>query len=137
MKSMKKTTAGEPMCPAKPATGKTAKRRRGEPKDPASDIRGQAADTEGSDITPLAVQLATMRELWGRAVEGGRIVDLECAKQACALAKDTAPFVHPKLASVDYSGDMTVRHEDWLDSLPAPETGNAPVPGMPAGEKAR
>ena len=134
---MKKTTAREGVGPAKPATGKTAKRMRGKPKDPASDTRGEAADTEGSDITPLAVQLATMRDLWARAVKVGRIVDLECAKQACALAKDTAPFVHPRLASVDHSGDMTVRHEDWLDSLPAPEPGNAPIPGAPAGETPR
>ena len=137
MKSMKKTTACEGGSPMKPATVKTERRTRGEPKEVASVTRGEAANTESSDITPLAVQLATMRELWARAVMGGQIVDLECAKQACALAKDTAPFVHPRLASVDHSGDMTMHHEDWLNSLPAPEPGNAPIPDAPAGETPR
>lgn len=135
MKSMKKTTRQDG-APAKPAAAAAAKRTRGKTKDLESDARGTAVRAQVSDIAPLAVQLATMRELWVRAVKGGRIVDLECAKQACALAKDTAPFVHPRLASVDHSGDMTVRHEDWLDSLPAPDPGEAPVPGVPAGEKA-
>ena len=96
-----------------------------------------AAGARMSDVAPLAGQLATMRELWVRAVKDGQIVDLECDKQACALAKDTAPFVHPRLASVDHSGDMTVRHEDWLDSLPAPDPGGATVSDAPADEKPR
>ena len=136
MKSMKRI-AHENVDPVKPATAANAKRSRGKPKDLDSGARGEAAGTQVCDITPLAVQLATMRELWARAVKSGLIVDLECAKQACALAKDTAPFVHPRLASVDHSGDMTVRHEEWLDNLPAPEPGGVPVPAAAAGETTR
>ncbi len=137
MKSINKKIPHHGGGPAKPATAAAGKRTRGETKDLDSGTPGKAAGTQVSDIMPLAVQLATMRELWTRAVEGERIVDLECAKQACALAKDTAPFVHPRLASVDHSGDMTVRHEDWLDSLPAPDPGGVPVLGAPAHEKPR
>ena len=134
---MKKTTAREGVVPAKPVPATTAKRSRRKPKGLESGTPGKAAGTRVSHVTPLAVQLATMRELWARAVKGGLIVDLEFAKQACALAKDTAPFVHPRLASVDHSGDMTVRHEDWLDSLPAPGPEDVPAPDAPAGEKSR
>lgn len=77
-----------------------------------------ATTVEVATVTPLEVQLATMRTLWGKALADGGIVDLDLAKEACALAKDTTAFLHPRLASVDHSGDMKVRHEDWLDSLP-------------------
>jgi hypothetical protein len=32
-------------------------------------------------------------------------------------ARDAAAYVHPRLAAVQHSGDMTVRHEDALDEL--------------------
>ena len=134
---MKKTTAGKGVGSAKPALIAIGKPTRGKSKGPNSGTGRTAAGARMSDVAPLAVQLATMRELWVRAVKDGQIVDLECAKQACALAKDTAPFVHPRLASVDHSGDMTVRHEDWLDSLPAPDPGGATVSDAPADEKPR
>lgn len=118
-----------------PAAPKSPPRRRGAAKDtsvqPGKAAGGRtAADTAArhheagtpapaaNAVMPLEVQLATMRALWAHAVEDGRITDLDLAKQACALAKDIAAFIHPRLASVDHSGDMTMRHEDWLDSLP-------------------
>jgi hypothetical protein len=32
-------------------------------------------------------------------------------------AKAAAPYVHARLAAVEHSGDMTLRHEDALDEL--------------------
>ena len=35
-------------------------------------------------------------------------------------AKAAAPYVHARLAAVEHSGDMTLRHEDALDELDEP-----------------
>jgi hypothetical protein len=51
-------------------------------------------------ITPLEVQLRTMRELWKAATEG-ETFDRGLAVQACAIAKDAAPYLHPRLSSVE------------------------------------
>lgn len=32
-------------------------------------------------------------------------------------AQTAAPYVHPKLAAVEHSGDVTVRHEDAIEDL--------------------
>lgn len=33
------------------------------------------------------------------------------------MAAASAPYVHPRLAAVEHSGDMTIRHEDALKEL--------------------
>lgn len=43
-----------------------------------------------------------------------------------AMAKAVAPYCHPHLASIQHSGEMTVRHEDALEQLDGPATGNTP-----------
>jgi hypothetical protein len=55
------------------------------------------ASLEG--ITPLEVQLRTMRMLWERAHRTPE-PDLDVAQQACAIAAAVAVYVHPRLASV-------------------------------------
>ena len=47
-------------------------------------------------ITPLEVMLKTMRKLW----------DEKKMLEACAIAKECAPYLHPKLCSV--SADVNV-----------------------------
>lgn len=32
-------------------------------------------------------------------------------------AEKAAPYMHPRLAAVEHSGDVTVRHEDALNEL--------------------
>jgi hypothetical protein len=49
-------------------------------------------------ITPLELQLRTMRALWDEANKG-ETLDFVLAKEAAAIAKDAAPFVHPRLAA--------------------------------------
>lgn len=60
-------------------------------------------------VTPLAVILTTMRALWGKATEKAGEIDLKYARGAAELAKDAAPFVHPKLAQVDMTARGAVK----------------------------
>jgi hypothetical protein len=63
--------------------------------------RREIIDEAAKDgITPLEVQLRTMRALWDEANEGGTL-DFELAKQAAAIAKDAAPYLHPRLANIE------------------------------------
>jgi hypothetical protein len=66
-------------------------------------------------ITPIEVQLATMRELWKQANVGG-MLDIDKAVAASAIAKDAAPYIHPRLASIEGSFAVT-NHEAALDEL--------------------
>jgi hypothetical protein len=45
-------------------------------------------------ITPLEVMLRAMRAY----------AESQCWDRACAIAKDCAPYIHPKLASIEHSG---------------------------------
>ena len=58
-----------------------------------------------SGLTPLDYMLALMRD------EGA-----DEAKRLDA-AKAAAPYVHPRLAAVEHSGELTHHHEAWLDQL--------------------
>lgn len=81
----------------KPGTVSEATRRRKEV--------AQQALSEG--VSPLDVMLTTMRTLWDQATdEAGRVVNLGKAMQANIVAKDAAPFLHPKLSSVDANVDL-------------------------------
>jgi hypothetical protein len=63
----------------------------------------EKAAAEG--VTPLDVMLTTMRSLWDQALDpAGRVVNFGKAMQANMVAKDAAPYVHPKLASIEASG---------------------------------
>lgn len=58
-------------------------------------------------ITPLEVMLEAMR----MHVNAGRWDD------AAAVAKDAAPFVHPKLSSIEANVNAKVGHEDAISEL--------------------
>lgn len=38
-------------------------------------------------------------------------------------ARDAAPYMHPKLANIEHSGNVAVKHEDFIDRLIAEENG--------------
>jgi hypothetical protein len=57
--------------------------------------------TDGG-ILPLEVLIKTMRLLWARAEEDK---DEAARMAACLLAKDAAPYFHPRLAAVEHSGE--------------------------------
>jgi len=54
-------------------------------------------------ILPLEVLVNTMRLLWAKAEEDN---DEAARMVACALAKDAAPYFHPRLAAVEHSGEQ-------------------------------
>ncbi len=73
----------------KPGTVSEATRRRKE--------IAERALAEG--VSPLDVMLATMRAVWAQAVDAdGNVVSLGKAMQANIVAKDAAPFLHPRLS---------------------------------------
>lgn len=74
------------------------------------EIANKAAE---QGITPLEVMLETMCSLVQKAKdieangpqEGEKIVSpLELRVQAAAVAKDAAPYMHPRLAAIEHSG---------------------------------
>ena len=77
---------------------------------PAKKKPASAATTTSSPVisdaqTPLAYMLSVMR-------------DPEAdSKRRDDMAKTAAPYVHPRLSSVDHGGEVTVTHEQALDEL--------------------
>ena len=67
-------------------------------------------------VTPLEVQLTAMREFWQRAHANGEM-DVNLAEKACQIARDCAPFVHPRLASVEARIDAVGRVEVGIDLI--------------------
>ena len=57
----------------------------------SAEIAREAAE---SGITPIEVMLGTMRELWALGTP-------EAKREAAEIAKDAAPYIHPRLASID------------------------------------
>jgi hypothetical protein len=78
--------------------------------------RREIIDEAAKDgITPLEVQLRTMRALWDEANKGGTL-DFEKAAAACAIAKDAAPYLHPRLSNIAAQIEIT-GHEAALAEL--------------------
>lgn len=57
----------------------------------SADVARQAVE---AGITPIEVMLNAMRELWEEGTS-------EAKREAARIAKDAAPYVHPRLASID------------------------------------
>lgn len=72
-------------------------------KNKASIAREQ--EIKASGLTPLDYMLTIMRD-----EEAPKDVRLDAAKAA-------APYVHPKLSSVEMSGGLAISHEDALEQL--------------------
>lgn len=65
-----------------------------------------AALAAADGATPLTVMLTTMRQLVDDASKAkGVTTRRRLMSQASAIAKDAAPYVHPKLATVTHVGD--------------------------------
>jgi hypothetical protein len=72
----------------------------------SAEIARQAVE---AGITPIEVMLSAMRDLWDEGTS-------EAKREAARIAKDAAPYVHPRLASID----QTV-HEPQRYVIYAPE----------------
>lgn len=65
----------------------------------------KAAEVAASGLTPLDYMLTVLRN---------ETADPDDRQWA---AQNAAPYVHPRLAAVEHSGKMTLRHEDALADL--------------------
>ena len=66
-------------------------------------------------LTPIDVMLTAMTEAWNTITETGE-PDQNARRQAVAIAAQAAPYVHPKLSSIEARVDVT-NHEAALDAL--------------------
>jgi uncharacterized protein YceH (UPF0502 family) len=96
---------------ARPGSGRKA----GEANKKTRAIADKAAK-EG--ITPLEVMLKTMTALMERAdlAKSLKVLPgekepsyLELMVDAASVAKDAAPYMHPRLQAIEHSGGMTIR----------------------------
>lgn len=69
-------------------------------------VREEDREPGPETLTPLGIMLTRMRELWddGKASDDGK-------REAIAIAKDAAPYVHPRLSAVD----ARITHRDLRD----------------------
>jgi hypothetical protein len=75
----------------------------------ATKIRQEALKAVSDlELSPLRVMLTTMKALWTEAQGADGTLNMGLAMKAAAIAKDAAPFVHPKLANVDMTANGTV-----------------------------
>ena len=78
--------------------------------------RAIADKAAAEGITPLEVMLQTMRALWDSAVaENGKVTDFEKAQAACSTGKDAAPFIHPRMQTIQAQIDKTVSERTSKD----------------------
>jgi hypothetical protein len=68
-----------------------------------------AEEAAAGGTTPLEVMLRTMRALWDEGTD-------EARKQACKIASDAAPYVHPRLSTIEQN---TTLRGDTLSQLMA------------------
>lgn len=80
----------------------------------SAEIARQAVE---AGITPIEVMLNAMRDLWEEGTP-------EAKREAAKIAKDAAPYVHPRLASIDqtvherqqfvvYTAEPCLTTEEW------------------------
>ena len=77
-------------------------RKKGTPNKVTQEKEAQIA---ASGLTPLDYMLSILRN------------DLEGPERRMWAAEKAAPYVHPKLAATELSGNLTINHEDVLDDL--------------------
>lgn len=81
-----------------------------------------AAKAESEGVTPIEIMLTLMRTLWDQATDdSGKVVNIGKAMQANVVAKDAAPFIHPKLSSVQATVDADVNATVTTIELCGPE----------------
>lgn len=78
-----------------------AGRKKGSATRKTREIADKAAE---QGITPLEVMLAAMREAYEQATKPDVKADVRLAylEKAASVAKDAAPYIHPRLASIEH-----------------------------------
>ena len=86
-----------------------------------------ARNAAHAGMTPIEVMLTAMRELWEEGTS-------EAKREAARIAKDAAPYVHPRLASIDQTVREATRFvirapepcktsEEWQENVRAGKYG--------------
>jgi hypothetical protein len=92
-----------------------ARKGAGKPKGAVSKIDKAAREQAlATGISPLDYMLTQLRD------------EANPKEARMDAAKAAAPYLHARLAAVEHSGNMTVRHEDALDELDDEGTGDTP-----------
>ena len=78
--------------------------------------KGDLAKAQGQLSQANAQLTQAQASLTQAEANQGNTLDLEKAVEACAIAKDAAPYIHPRLSSVEASVGIT-NHEAALDEL--------------------
>lgn len=68
-----------------------------------------AEEARAKGITPLEVMLETMRQTWDDRIGPDGKVDQAKMRAAAEIAKDAAPYIHPRLAATEVRMDAEVR----------------------------
>jgi hypothetical protein len=68
--------------------------------------REQTEETHPEQWTPLGIMLARMRNLWADGT-----ADDEGQREAVSVAKEAAPYIHPRLSAID----ARITHRDLRD----------------------
>lgn len=103
------------------------------PKDPRGGPRQGAGPKAGStnaprgrlvalvaiakEVTPIDMIMRTAQAIWAHAVRPDGKLDIDRAKEAAAIAKDAAPYVHPKLAQVESNPEKPLTPRTAADRL--------------------
>ena len=89
---------------------KTGGRKKGVPNKSTVARQAEIAAARKRGLTPLAMLQESAAILWRRATtkKGKRLkeedFDLELMERACVVAKDAAPYLHPRLNAIQHTG---------------------------------
>ena len=96
--------------PRHKGTPKTGGRRKGSLNKTTAAMREITNRALAAGITPMELMLDNMRYFYGRALVADTEVErIELRARAQACAKDVAPYVHPKLATIEQKADEQKR----------------------------
>ena len=96
--------------PRHKGTPKTGGRRKGSLNKTTAAMREIANKALAAGITPMELMLDNMRYFYGQVLVADTEVErIELRARAQACAKDVAPYVHPKLATIEHKEDENKR----------------------------
>jgi hypothetical protein len=125
-------------------TPKTGGRRKGSVNKTTAAMREMTDRALAAGITPMELMLDNMRYFYGQALAADNEVGcIEMRTLAQACAKDVSPYVHPKLATIEYKDEDKRRvviewklPKEMLDRIGDTHRGRPTSPEIPAAKRA-